>query len=177
MDPQELFNKDKLSKMTYSFCIVNKVNSISGMMQHFNSYKNLNCSDLKAKKELIELSQKHFMYAGQLNRQEFLNIIDALNPRQKLIVNNYINLQLPMLSARSKKGLAMHLNNDVDLEAFVEFIFSSANFNSSKIFNVGKTSVPEIDAFIKDLKEFILQANNNPCAFPSQLLDKIADDF
>jgi hypothetical protein len=61
------------------------------------------------------------------------------------------------LSIRSRNAITYQVDKDLDLDGFTKYIFSLSNFASFKMINVGKKSIPEIEAFLSRLKQFILE--------------------
>lgn len=85
--------------------------------------------------------------------------ISNLTRIQREIINSFILENTNSLSVRSKNAISSYLKNNFKVKNFTERIFFCDSFIIQKIKNVGDKCVPEIEAYISTIKDFIIKVS------------------
>jgi len=86
--------------------------------------------------------------------------IEKLNRSQRQIINNYISILTKQLSVRSKNAISNFLGSEPSLNLLSNSIYSKLMFNTNSIKKIGEVSVPEINSYLNEIKDFILEVYN-----------------
>lgn len=84
------------------------------------------------------------------------NIID-LSPFQIELINFNLLIQFEKLSVRSKNGLKLYLNNNIDFDNLHKKIISKINFDYYELHNIGQRSKYELELFFNNIRDFSIK--------------------
>jgi hypothetical protein len=173
MELEILLHHKKLSQRSYNLCHYNYINSLEELIEYFLKHKSFskfrNCG-AKSNDELIEICNYYLndkKYKNKVisnsNNQIQLDSDEShqfnLNRVQREVVNVFIEININLLSNRSRNAILMHLDNNLKVKNFIENNFFSLSFDARKMRNVGEKCIPEINTFVLNVKDFAFEVS------------------
>ncbi|RUT78024.1 DNA-directed RNA polymerase subunit alpha C-terminal domain-containing protein [Ancylomarina longa] len=164
MTIDEIYNKGDITIRAYNSCKSAGIEFVSDLVQYFQqngSFKKFrNCGN-KTNSELIHLCQK-YQSVDLTDKSTSLEYkIKNLSKIQRQIVNSYVKFNTENLSVRSKNAIIGMIGEPLRIKDFSQIIFEDKNFKIQHIRNIGKNSIPELEAYLIKIKDFTLKVSNN----------------
>ncbi|MEG0124344.1 MAG: hypothetical protein RR665_02575, partial [Malacoplasma sp.] len=86
---------------------------------------------------------------------DIVYLIEKLNRKQRQIINNHISILTENLTVRSRNAVLLFLDAEPNLILLKENVFSKLIFDVNSLKNVGETSIPELNEYFNEIKNFI----------------------
>jgi hypothetical protein len=173
---EKLFESKIISIRTFNVCFHSRLTSLFEILEYYKKYNSFltlrNCGS-KVNDELIYLCcnykklinknieepdnaaiRKAHAIESYIN-SVMKNEIPALTNAQKNIINFQILVWAKLLSKRAYNALFYLLNGNFSIDNICEIILSNIYFNFSKVRNVGRATLPELNKFINNIKTYI----------------------
>jgi len=168
MTIDEVYKNGHLSVRSYNVCIYNNIKTDFDLIKYFSNHKTFkqlrNCGE-KSNTELIQLSskfQENTFNEGLIkNEYSIIQKIKTLSRLQRQVINSFIKINTSNLQVRSRNAIIALVSESLSLKDFSIKIFGKGNFQISLIKNVGKTSIPELENYLIDIKLFIQEVSEN----------------
>jgi hypothetical protein len=171
MTINEIFLKDEISVRAFNTCTDNEIETISELIEYYNTYGSFkhfrNCGK-KTDSELISICLKYFDSENVNENTNDLfsnnNIIEFLSEfdeRKLTIVDNFIKTEFLNLSVKSSNALNKFLTGDITIKSIKNKIFRDNYFNLNRIDDIGARSIPEVGFFLKEIKSLIIDISKN----------------
>ena len=171
MTINEIFLKEEISVRAFNTCTDNEIETISELIEYYNTYGSFkhfrNCGK-KTDSELISICLKYFDSENVTENTNDLfsnnNIIEFLSKfdeRKLTIVDNFIKTEFLNLSVRSSNALNKFLSGDITIKSIKNKIFKDNYFNLNRIDDIGARSIPEVGFFLKEIKSLIIDISKN----------------
>ncbi|MEE1897447.1 sigma factor-like helix-turn-helix DNA-binding protein [Flavobacterium rakeshii] len=161
---QEIFNRNELSVRSYHLCRYNDLNNIQDILNYFfknNSFEKLRNCGKKSNLELIALCRKYqdnYDYNtkfSEVDNKKLENPTVSLTRFQRETINNFILVLTNTLSVRSRNALKAYLEGNLKIKVFFERRLLDIGFDFTKIKNVGKKCIPELQEYILKINFFL----------------------
>ena len=170
MTIEEIYFNKEISPKAFNTYIVNKIETITELNEIYAAYGSFmsirNCGE-KTNLELISICSKYYynkdtVELKDLNSNEVTiqMMITSLNQNQQNLINYFIKENYSKLSTRTRNGFGMHLEGEISLNKIYIKIFSKQLFNPSNLQNLGNRSIPELQAYLKEVKDYIIKVYN-----------------
>jgi hypothetical protein len=165
MTIDKIYNEGNLSVRAYHACKYNEIETIVDLKNYFLKHKTFqkfrNCGE-KSNLELIQLCDKfpnEVIIENVVEENLLVNKIQKLNRLQRQVINRFIKISTSELKVRSRNAINLYFNGATLLKNFSVKIFEKDNFQVSKIKNIGKRYIPELELYIDKIKTFIEQVS------------------
>ena len=159
-----LYQKGKLSVLSYNICKYSKIETIEELEKHYKKHTtfiNLYQCGEKSNIELINLCNNiEILYPEESiekSTDTLFRKVKSLNRLQRQVINRFIINNTANLKVRSRNAITLYVKEPLKLINFIEKIFEKDNFQVSLIKNVGKASIPELKNYLNDIKNFIFE--------------------
>lgn len=155
-----------ISERAYNVCRRNGLHRLEDLLAFYSKesgFINLQNAGRKTAEELENLCQ-HLVTHGEFTLNEVLPIeeknrlawvreIDPsrLSVLQISLLDNFINQEYTSLSVRSQTALSNHLSGKIDYSSLHHFFFEG-QLQPTKIKNIGKKSINEIESLVSNLR-------------------------
>ena len=159
----ELTEIEELSIRSQNICRYNDLLDINSILDYYNEngtfLKARNCGR-KSHLELLQVYEKykdlHFCLKTELNEvsDSFQQTIESLTAKQKLIINNFIELKLSTLSVRGGNALKAKLKRDYTLSG-LKSILTMKRAELMKIQFIGNRTINEIVSFVDEVNGYV----------------------
>lgn len=171
MSIEDLHGNNKISVKAYNLCLYNGFDSIEDLKMFLSQHKSftkLRTCGTKTNEELkslcdMSIESNKFPLTEITDEFPLEEIITNLTRTQRGVINSFILINTNQLSVRAKNGIESYLESDFKIKNIGEKILLLKGFQFIKLPNIGKGSVPELDAYIAHIKDFLLeisQSNN-----------------
>lgn len=157
----QLFEEKLISTRTFNACRRNGLTSaykIKGYFIKNGNFLSFNNFGKKSNKELIDFC-KNFNQKDKPKYKSIKTILDNLNIDQRRIINSFIKTSFEKLPVRSRNAISIHLQKNITLSYLADQFLLKENFSVSRMHNVGKKSIPEIEGFLDQVKSYIYSVN------------------
>lgn len=165
MTIDEIYRNTDISIRSYNLCKYNNLISLEKLLDYYNIHKSFeqlrNCGK-KSNEELIEICEKCLMRSyidEDAKKMPIDEIFLNLTRIQREVINSFILVNTNSLSVRSKNAIAQFLNGNFSVRNFAEKILLNKRFIVSRIDNVGKKSIPELEIYISIVNDFIIKVS------------------
>ncbi len=158
MTIDEIYIKEKISVRSYNICKYNELHTVQDIKEHYFNHKsfyNLRNCGMKSNEELIEIC--NIYKSTDSENEKFRTIISELTRVQRDVINGFISVNTNSLSVRSRNAISIYLKGNFKIGNFAEKTFLNGSFSLSKIGNIGLKSIPELEIYIKIIKDFIFK--------------------
>lgn len=171
MTINEIFLKEEISVRAFNTCTDNEIETISELIEYYNTYGSFkhfrNCGK-KTDSELVGICLKYFDLESQsinsidiYSNQNISNLLSDFDEKKLNIIDNFIKVKFIDLTVRSSNALNKFLSGDVTIKNLDRTIFRDNYFNLNRINDVGQKSIPELGFFLKEIKTFILDLTDS----------------
>lgn len=167
---KEIYLRNEISKEAFNVCFFNEIDFLKELKEIHSKYGSFmsfrNCGD-KTNLELISICVKYYSNMETFDFKELesnevtiLLMITSLNQTQQNLINYFIQENYSKLSQRTRNGLGRYLEGEISLEKINVMIFSKQFFNPNNLKNLGNKSIPELQHYLKEVKDYILKIYN-----------------
>ncbi len=80
--------------------------------------------------------------------------VDELDELQLNLINKFITANYYKLSVRCRNGLNNYLESEINFDSLLKKVFNNDNFQIANIRNLGQRSIPEVERFFYNIKEY-----------------------
>ncbi len=159
----ELSEIEKLSIRTQNICRYNDLLDINAILEYYSengTFLNARNCGRKSHLELLQVYEKYKDFQFSIKEKSieefdsFQQKIETLTAKQKLIINNFIELKLSTLSVRGGNALKVKLNRDYSLSG-LKSILLMKKAELMKIQFVGNRTVNEIASFVDEVNGYV----------------------
>lgn len=170
MTIDEIYIKEKISVRSYHVCKNNNLNTVKDLKEYYYKHKsfyNLRNCGRRSNEELIEICNRDPREYSEnpetdIRKENPLNlIISELTRVQREVINSFILVNTNSLSVRSKNAVSLHLKRNLKIKNFAEKILLSEGFKVKDIKNIGSKYVPELEAYISIIKDFLIEVSQS----------------
>lgn len=166
---EDLLYEKKISVRSYNVCKYNNLETVQDLTEYYSIHKTFDLLRNCGRKSNEELSSVVMDYSLEivsrpdttLEKDKNTNTIPTLNLSriQREVINGFIKIQTNYLSNRSRNAISAHLNGNFQVRYFAEKLLLNKFFDPSKIENIGKKSIPELETYITLVKDFIAEVS------------------
>lgn len=154
----ELFREKKISHRSYHVCRANNIEDLNQLEEYLFTNKNFlrlqNCGK-KSNNELLELSKNYEKSKNQEDLSQ-LNLFEStfplLNRKQQKLINSIILVLTNNLTPRNRNALIGYIGEEITIDIFINKIYENRDFKITKIKNVGKSSIVELETYFNTVK-------------------------
>ncbi len=165
----EIYDKEDMSVRSYHICKDNNFYYVSDLISFYHknkSFDKLRSCGQKSSKELVNICNKFQIRNSTDNlkieiggEKVLLNIVEKLNRIQREVINSCIYVNTKSLSRRSNNAISLYLENNFKIKNFTDKILASNKFKVKKLKNIGAKCIPELEAYIATIKDFIIKVS------------------
>ena len=169
MTIEEIYSNEKISVRSYHICMYNNLYTINDLNEYYIKHKSFsqlrNCG-IKSNLELIKIcidNQGEYYALNQKIKKEnnLESIIADLSRIQRDTINSFIFININDLSVRSKNAINFVLSKNLKIKNFAKQILLNENFDSKNIKNIGAKSIIELNNFITNVKDFLIEISHS----------------
>lgn len=162
MTIDRIYSDGNLSVRSYHACKYNEIESILDLKSYYlkhRTFKKLrNCGE-KSSIELIRLCNQYQDVSipkdTETNENTLISKIQKLNRLQRQVINQFIKITTSNLKVRGRNAITSYIGETLRLNDFSIKIFGRDDFQISKIKNIGKGYIPELELYLDKIKVFI----------------------
>lgn len=158
----ELFREKKITHRSYHICRANKIEDLNQLEKYLFKNKDFlklkNCGE-KSNSELIKLSEEYENNLSQLDL--FNSTFPALSIKQQKLINSLIEILTNNLTSRNKNALIEFMGIELTIDVFLNKIYENRDFKITKIKNIGKSSIEELETYLHTVKAFTVAIIEN----------------
>lgn len=166
MTIDKIYNDGNLSFRSYHVCKYNEIETIVDLKSYYSLNKTFtrlrNCGE-KSSLELIRLCNEHQGVSipkdTETKENTLINKIQKLNRIQRQVINQFIKTLTSKLKVRSRNAITSYIGETLRLNDFLVKIFNRDDFQISKIKNIGKRYIPELELYLDKIKAFIIEVS------------------
>ena len=181
MTINQIFSNDEISERAFTTCIDNDVENIFELKEYYKIFGDFklykNCG-YNTNIELISICEKYLDLNDSFENHSVVQKpitlqkeISPLTDFKKVLIDDYITNQLSKLSPRSINALKKYLNGKINIDDISKKIFSNPNFKILSINSIGTKSFRELDEFINNIKNVIIQISDESDDFAIMILN------
>jgi hypothetical protein len=169
MTIDKIYSDGNLSVRSYNVCKDNGIQNVIDLKEFYERSKSFrflrNCGP-KSNQELLELCDEFNQNSNSIspvltNESNIVNTIESLSRPQRQVINNFIKITTSNLKVRGQNAIKYYLGKtSPKLNDFVIKIFHTDYFAVSKLKKIGKTTIPEIEAYLNKIKTYINEVSN-----------------
>lgn len=167
MTIDKIYSNGNLSVRSYHACKYNEIETVVDLKKYYSKYKAFtklrNCGE-KSSLELIELCNAYPDVSIPkdiiTNENTLTSKIHKLSRPQRQVINQFIKITTSNLKVRGRNAITLYIGKPLRLSDFVIKIFDRDDFRVSKIKNIGKGYIPELELYLDKIKTFINEVSN-----------------
>ena len=162
MTIDKIYSDGNLSVRSYHACKYNEIESILDLKSYYLKHRTFtklrNCGE-KSNLELIRLCKEHqdasIPKDTETKENTLIDKIQKLNRLQRQVINQFIKITTSNLKVRGRNAITSYIGETLRLNDFSIKIFGRDDFQISKIKNIGKGYIPELELYLDKIKAFI----------------------
>ncbi len=124
------------------------------------SIKNYILNLINYQDDLKEFDSEEYEIAEKKDSKQSIGLISTFTETEKAVLENYFKLRLADLPVRASNALNNHFNGKLTAEVFIS-IFLEKTLPISKIKNVGKKTIIDLENFMIDITSYIQKINTS----------------